>query len=286
MMAFTRQCLLTILVVAGACFPLSQAHTQTNSKVVRLAIVNTPKFSGLIDALLEDFKSSSGLQVTVYAGSDVYERARAGEADIVISHYGKAEVERFVLDGYGSWPRTVFFNQLVLAGPKSDPAGIRSLASASEAFSRIAKAKAPFVANNLPGIAYLTNLLWEAAGGPDKSGWFLETEAAKGKAVELAESKQAYVIWGALPLLRYKSQHDSEMEIMVAADPVLQRVMAAILVSPDKVPGVNSAGAEALQKFLLEPRTQAKIAAFRSPGSDLQLWWPAGRNNASEGLDE
>ena len=55
--------------------------------------------------------------------------------------------------------------------------------------------------------------------------------------------------------------------------------MAAIVVKPDKVPGVNAGGARALVDHLLSPQVQAKIAAFRSPGSDLQLWWPAGRNN-------
>ena len=84
---------------------------------------------------------------------------------------------------------------------------------------------------------------------------------------------------GALPFLKFKDKNCSAMEILVSADPILQRVMASVIVNPDKVEGVNVKGAEALQAYLLAPRTQARIAAYRSPGSDAQLWWPAGRHN-------
>ena len=104
--------------------------------------------------------------------------------------------------------------------------------------------------------------------------------------MKLAEEKQAYVMWGAFPFLRFKQKHDTGLNILVSADPVLQRVMAAVVVKPDKVKGVNVEGAEAFVTYLLAPATQAKIAAFRSPGSDLQLWWPAARDNSVDHLDD
>lgn len=280
-------CAAALAVLAGIAHAGAPAATQSAAKKpVRLAIVNTPHFSGLIGDLIEDFQKSSGLEVQVYGGSDVYERARAGEADIVISHYGKAGVEAFVLEGYGTWPKMVFSNQLVIAGPKSDPAGIRGLASATEALRRIATARAPFIPNALPGIMYLTDILWEEAGKPAKDGWFLPAEEMKGRAVALAEEKGGYVIWGALPFLRYTSNHTSEMQIMVSADPILQRVMGIVRVRPEKVPGVNVDGAAAFEAYLLTPAAQARVAAFRSPGVPDQLWWPAGRNNGFDGSDE
>jgi tungstate transport system substrate-binding protein len=265
---------------------IAEVSARADTSVVRVAVVNTPQFSGLMDALVADFQIATGQKVVVYSGSDVYDRARAGEADMVISHYGKAGAEQFVLDGFGSWPKTVFANQAVIAGPKSDPAGIRGLASAAEAMRRIAKARAPFVANALPGVTYMTEIIWEEAGRPDKTGWYLEAGASKGKAIELAEQKEAYVIWGALPFLRYKEKHSSDFEILVNSDPLLQRVMVSIIARPEKLPGTNTAGAEAFQHYLLSPRAQAKISAFRSMGFGQQLWWPAGRHNSNEGGGE
>ena len=60
--------------------------------------------------------------------------------------------------------------------------------------------------------------------------------------------------------------------------------MVTVAVNPDKVAGVNVEGAEAFQQYLLDPATQAQIRAFRLPGIDQQIWWPAGRNNVSYAL--
>jgi tungstate transport system substrate-binding protein len=267
-----RTMILLLLLVAAT------AHADS-ATVVRLAVVNTPQFSGLLDSLLPDFEAESGLKVEVYAGNDVYPQARAGKADIIISHYGKDQVEGFVLEGYGSWPRMVFANQIVLVGHKSDPAKIRGMRSAAAALKKIADAGAPFIANASPRVDYLTGLLWESAGRPAREGWFVDAGRVQVGAVLLAEERRGYTIWGAEPFLRFASLHETELEVLVSADPVLQRVLAAVIVRREKLPGVNVEGATALRDYLLSPRTQAKIAAFRSPRSDQQLWWPAGQDN-------
>ena len=250
------------------------------AKVVRLAVVITPYSSGLLDYLLPDFEQQSGYSVKVYSGNNVYDRARAGEADIVISHYGKNGISSFVLDGYGSWPKMVFSNQSALIGHKSDPANVRGLKSVAEALNQIATSQAPFVHNNSRSVAYLTETMLESIGQPERGGWFRDEGRSNAATAMLAEELRGYFIWGAVPFLRFVQQHDSsELEILVAEDPGLQRIMAATLVSEQKIQGINSAGAKALLAYLLAPATQAKIAAFREPGIDLQLWWPAGRDN-------
>ena len=72
-----------------------------------------------------------------------------------------------------------------------------------------------------------------------------------------------------------------ELEPLVTGDPVFQRIMVAIVVNPKTVRGVDNAGAEAFQAFLLTPATQAKIASFRYPDLNQQVWWPAGRHNSA-----
>ena len=216
----------------------------------------------------------------MHSGNNVYERARAGEADLVISHYGKEPLESFVLEGYGDWPRMVFSNQSALIGHKSDPANVRGLRSVAAALDRIAEARATFVHNNSRAAAYLSEVLLESIGQPERTGWFVDSGQANAAAALLAEQNQGYLIWGAMPFLRFARQRDSTgLEILLSQDPALQRIMAATVVNSEKLPGTNSSGAEALLQYLLSPATQAKIAAFRTPDSDLQLWWPAGRNN-------
>lgn len=258
----------------------SAADDPGNAGIVRLAVVNTPQFSGLLAALLPEFERDSGTRVEIYSGEDVYEKARAGQADIVISHYGKKEVEGFVLDGYGQWPRMVFANQSVLIGHASDPAGVRGLSSVAEALKRIAEAKAPYIHNEIEGAGYLTETFLDMIGQPERSGWFIESGRRNGAAALLAEEEQGYVIWGAWPFLRFIDHHKaSKLEILVWDDPMLHRIMSATVVNPDKVDGVNAKAAQALLDYLLSPPVQAKIAGFRSFDSNLQLWWPAGRDN-------
>ena len=144
-MSVTFRCVGWLALLMASVATTARAES---AKLVRLAVVNTPQYSGLLDYLLPDFEAESGLTVEVYSGNDVHQRARAGKADLVISHYGRPEVESFVLEGYGSWPKIVFANQTALIGPKSDPAEVRGLSSASAALRRIAKARAPFIANS------------------------------------------------------------------------------------------------------------------------------------------
>ena len=101
---------------------VSVQEIAAQSNVVRLAVVLTPEDSGLLRDILPDFERQTGLRVEIYSGEDVYVRARNCQADMVISHYGHADAEFFMADGLGLWPRFIFGDQNVIAGPASDPA--------------------------------------------------------------------------------------------------------------------------------------------------------------------
>src|SRR5512132_1302972 len=115
-----------------ACFSPQEVRGQSN--VVRLAVVNTPAESGLLTEILPDFERQTGLRVDLYAGSDAIVRARNGQVDLIISHYGHADLEPFMMDGLGLWPRPVFANQQAIIGPSSDPARVANLQDAVEGF--------------------------------------------------------------------------------------------------------------------------------------------------------
>ena len=275
------------MVRMGICFLATYVFTGSLSgealsqtKLIRLEVVRVAEQSGLLDDLLPDFEENSGYRVQVYSSTtDVYERARRGEADLVISHYGYDEVERFVQEGFGSWPRMLFANQSAILGPPSDPAQIRGLSDAVEAFRRIAEARAPFITNDLATLSYLVDILWEGAGRPDREGWFFDLGLSEQDAVVAASQNSAYTLWGADPFVRFVATHPIEEEMLCIGDPILQRAMVSVVVNPDRVKGVNLQGARALEQYLLAPATQARIRAFRYSGYDAAFWWPAGVQN-------
>src|SRR5262249_32654368 len=149
----------------------------------------------VLPALIADFERATRYRVELTTSPLLYDLARAGKVDLAISHYGHRDAERFVLDGLGEWPRTIFSNQMALLGPPADPAGVRGLPDAAEAFQRIARTQSKYVLNDIDGVHYLTEILWHAAGRPDRTGWFLDLRAAKDAAIERAAELGAYALW-------------------------------------------------------------------------------------------
>ncbi len=269
-----------ILVIAAVEPFFSPQPVFSESATVRLALVTVP--DELLRPLLPDFQKQTGLRADiVYTGNNPYAFARAGKADLVISHYGHKGVEPFVTEGLGLWPHPVFANQMVLLGPPGDPARVRGLTDVAEAFRRIAASKSYFLSNSGAGAKYLEEILWKSAGIHEKGSWYLDTKSEGSQAARDAAHKGAYVLWGLPPFLRLKRQGPLDLEPLVVRDSILQRIMVAVVVNPKKVPGVNAHGAVAFQDFLIAPATQARIRAFRYPDFDQQTWWPAGRHNSA-----
>jgi tungstate transport system substrate-binding protein len=277
---------ISLRLVHGADDEVAPKHP----KVVRVAAVNTTLSSGLLQHLVPAFEKQSGLRVEFLLadrvsegkegrGSEIFEAAQSGMADLVIAHYGKSNVQPFVSDGFGEFPRLVFANQSALLGPPNDPAKVVGMDDATEAFKKIEKSGAIFLVNNLDGQRYLSEMLWNGAGRPDKGDWYVEGTEQKARAVRDAEKRGAYVLFGVYPFLQFKEKHNSKMKILVWKDSMLQRPMATIVVRPDRVPGVNHGGAKALESFLLSAPVQARIKLFRMPGTDRQYWWPCARGN-------
>jgi tungstate transport system substrate-binding protein len=271
------------LLACNGALPPTAAPVATTTRRVRLASVPTAVEGGILPALLADFEKTSGLGVDLIVHTkDVYDLARAGECDLILSHYGHKQAEAFVMDGWGEWPRTVFSNQSAILGPKDDPAGIRGMDDAITAFGRIAAARAPFVVNDLDGQRYVAEILWNGAGRPPRDGWWIDPKANRDDALAIAAERRGYVMWGLTPFesSQQREEHrDRPLEPLVYSDPLLQRLMVTIIVRRDKVASANADGAHALQSFLLAAPTQAKMRTIAYPGVARSAWAPAGRNN-------
>lgn len=245
--------------------------------VVRLTTGPAAQTGRFLDKLLADFEEQTRYRVvvTVARGTDQFDRARAGQADVVLTHWGFVELENFVSEGLGMWPTTVFANTVVFISPPNDPAGIRGVADPVEAFRRIAQTESPFIVNDLGEVRYLTDTLWNAADRPDKEGWFLDPGLRGPAAVRAAEQRNGYTIWGLHPF----RQQSFDMDAVVYNDSLMQRIMATVVVKPGHSRRVNVGGALALERFLADPATQGRIRAFSLPDIDGPVFWPAGNQN-------
>ncbi len=82
--------------------------------------------SGLFGHILPMFKAKTGIDVKVVSQGtgQALDTGRRGDADVVFVH-AKPQEEKFVADGFGVKRYAVMYNDFVLIGPKSDPAGVK-----------------------------------------------------------------------------------------------------------------------------------------------------------------
>src|SRR5436309_5604165 len=114
---------LLIAVAAGIAFA-APAFAQDRSIVV--ASTTSTQDSGLFGHILPLFKAKTGIDVKVIAQGtgQALDTGKRGDADVVFVH-AKAQEQRFVSEGWGVKRYAVMYNDFVLIGPKSDPAGIK-----------------------------------------------------------------------------------------------------------------------------------------------------------------
>ena len=263
--------------------PQSSAPVAKQCGSIRLLVVNTPDV--LLDALLPQFEKETGCAVTMTSTDAVFDVARAGQADMVIAHYGHSGTQAFVTEGLGLWPRAVFANKAAIFGPTNDPAGVGDAPDAPEAFRRIAETRAPFVVNNAVSEKYLAKILWEAVGRPDRKGWYLDDGLRDRDAVDYALTIGGYVLWGLVPGLRYKLEDPKrDIAALSSSDALFDRGMVSVKVDPQAFEGINADGAVALERFLVGSEAQARIRNFRGLDYPGQMWVPTGRNNSADFL--
>ncbi len=261
------------------------ASKPAGSKIVRLFAVQTEFDSGLLDGLIKDFETKSGYKVEHRSGKDTYaELAKAGNVDVLLSHYRHTGLGAFVTQGYGLWPEPVMANITAFLAPPGDPAHIKGLTDGIEIFRRIAAAKAPFVVNGDPNSRYLLETLWDAIGRPDKQGWYQDLGIEGLESAKRAAAEKAYTMWGVTAFVKAKQGNDLPLDLVIPSDSLMQRVMLCVVSNPQKMPHANVAGAKAFQTYLISPATQARIAAFRYAGIDVAVFVPAGRNNEDDVL--
>ena len=106
---------------------------------ITVASTTSTQNAGLFDRLLPLFEAETGIEVRVVAvgTGQALRLARNGDADLLLVH-DKPSEEAFVAEGYGSARFDLMYNDFVVVGPASDPAGI----AGADELARIAAALA------------------------------------------------------------------------------------------------------------------------------------------------
>jgi tungstate transport system substrate-binding protein len=236
----------------------SQPDAGAPSGRMILATTTSTRDSGLLDDLLPRFESGSDCSVkTVAVGSgEALELGEQGDADVLLVHSPEAEQE-FMDGGHGVSRKAVMHNDFIVVGPPGDPAGIDGEESAAGAFTRIAKAEAPFASRaDESGTNTKELSLWEAAGIEPKGSWYIETGQGMGETLTIASQKQAYTLSDRGTFL---ATGNLDLDLLVEGGEDLLNPYHVIVVKGE---GVNRACAQEFSDWIVAPGTQTEIGRF------------------------
>lgn len=251
---------------------LAAAHAAPD---LRLATTTSTENSGLLKAILPLFEAKHHTKVRVISvgSGKAMKLGENGDVDAVLVH-SRAEEEKFVAAGFGVNRRDVMYNDFIVVGPKSDPAGIRG-SDVLEAFKRIAAAGSRFVSRgDDSGTHKMEQSYWKAAGvEPAAMSGYVSAGLGMGEVLMMAAEMRCYTLTDRATYAAYRAK--TGLEILVSGDPKLFNPYGVIAVNPARHPGVNHAGALQLIEWLTSSDGQAAIAAFRVGGE--QLFFPSAR---------
>lgn len=231
--------------------------------------------SGLYDFLLPEFTAKTGITVNVVAvgTGQAIKNAVNGDGDVLLVHAKPAE-EKFVADGFGVERFDVMYNDFIVVGLPSDPAGLREAKTATDALTRIAKADALFASRGDNSGTHKKEMsLWKSAGidPTTASGeWYRETGSGMGATLNAAVGMGAYTMTDRATWISFKNKGD--YIIVLEGDDALFNQYGIILVNPQKHPHVNVKAGQAFIDWILSDEGQAKIAAYTLDGQ--QLFFP------------
>jgi tungstate transport system substrate-binding protein len=234
--------------------------------------------SGLFDHILPKFTEKTGIDVRVVAvgTGQALKNGRNGDGDVVLVH-SKPDEEKFVAEGWGVKRHDVMYNDFVIVGPASDPAGIAGLKDADQALAKIAEAEAPFASRgDDSGTHKAERDLWGQAGVDPTKGsgdWYLETGSGMGATLNTAVGKHAYTLADRGTWLSFANKDD--FEVLVEGDPKLFNQYGVILVNPTKHPRVKAEKGQAFVDWLTSGEGQKAIASYKIDGQ--QLFFPNAR---------
>ena len=271
----TRRMLIALALTAlcGA----STAFGQDKSIVV--SSTTSTQDSGLFGHILPLFKAKTGIDVKVVAQGtgQALDTGRRGDADVVFVH-AKSSEEKFLSEGFSTERFPVMYNDFVLVGPKSDPAGIKGTKDIVAALKAIKDKSAPFISRgDRSGTHIAEQNLWKAAGidiEKDKGPWYKSIGQGMGAALNTAGAGNAYVLSDRGTWLSFKNRGD--LIVSVEGDKRLFNQYGVMLVNPAKHPSVKKDLGQAFIDWLVSPEGQKAIAGYKINGE--QLFYP----NASD----
>lgn len=247
------------------------APALAQDKSIIVASTTSTMDSGLFGHILPIFRARTGIDVKVISQGtgQALDTGRRGDADVVFVH-AKSQEEKFVADGFGVKRFPVMYNDFVVIGPKSDPAGVKGK-DVETALKTIKAKGAPFISRGDKSGTHAAELnLWKASGidvEKDHGPWYKAIGQGMGAALNTAGASAAYVLSDRGTWINFKNKGD--LAILVEGDKRLFNQYGVMLVNPAKHANVKKELGQQFIDWLISGEGQKAIADYKINGEPL-----------------
>jgi tungstate transport system substrate-binding protein len=261
-----------IAATALAAVAFAAPHAQAQDKSIVVASTTSTQDSGLFGYLLPKVKERTGITVKVVAQGtgQALDTARRCDADVVFVH-AKAQEEKFLAEGAGVKRYPVMYNDFVIVGPSSDPAGIKGKKDVADALKTIMSKGATFFSRGDRSGTHSAELrLWKAVGidiEKQKGPWYKSLGQGMGATLNTAAAGNGYTLTDRATWIHVKTKQN--LAIQVEGDKRLFNQYGVMLVNPQKCPSVKKDLGQAFIDYLISPEGQKAIAGYKVNGQEL-----------------
>jgi len=158
----------------------------------------------------------------------------------------------------------VMYNDFIIVGPKSDPAGAASSDSVAQVLQRIYDSEQPFISRgDDSGTHKRERALLRAAGLDPAGGWpgFAQTGSGMGRTLQVANERSSYTLSDIGTYLAYADK--LTIRSLSKPDAELRNVYSVLRVNEKRFKRkIQADGAKRFAAFLVREDTQATIGAF------------------------
>jgi len=271
MLSPRKQILALIAVFCSAVFLAGPTLAQEKSIVV--ASTTSTKDTGLFEHLLPLFTRKTGIAVNVRAvgTGQALDMARRGDTDVVFVHAESAE-QAFIAEGHGVKRYPVMYNDFVLIGPESDPAGIKGMKDVAKALKAIKDKSATFISRgDNSGTHQFELMLWNKDAGINiqqlDGHWYRSVARGMKATLHMARATDGYVVSDRGTWASFENKGD--LQIMIEGDKRMLNQYGVILVNPDKHPKVKKELGRTFIDWLTSQEGQKAIADYKINGEEL-----------------
>ncbi len=240
---------------------------------LKLATTTSTENSGLLKYLLPKFEQKTGVNVKVIAvgSGKAMKMGEMGDVDVLLVHARKMEDE-FMAAGYGVNRRDVMYNDFIVVGPASDPAGIKGGKDVLAGFRKLAGSGSKFISRgDNSGTDVMEKDYWKQLGiEPKGQPWYVNAGLGMGEVLTMAAQMPAYTLSDRATYGAYRAK--TGLAIAVQGDAKMFNPYGIIAVNPAKHPGTNYTDAMKLVEWITSPEGQQTIAGYKVEGE--QLFFP------------